>query len=299
MEDSPADVRLTREALKEAKVLNALHVVQDGMAALAFLRKQGQYADSPRPDLILLDLNLPKKDGREVLAEIKQDEHLKRIPVVVLTTSRAEEDVVRSYDLHANAYVTKPVDLEQFLEVIRHLRRILAGRGDAAAQAEQRESRRPMKALLVEDNPADARLIREMLKEPPAGAFSSSTWTRLDSALERLRQEPFDVVLLDLGLPDSQGMETLTRAQKAGGGLPIVVLTGLDDESFRAGSRARRRAGLPRQRALRRRTARSDHPLRRRAQTGGRGNPPAERGLGAARGRAHGGTASGQRAASV
>ena len=95
VEDSPADVRLTREALKEAKVLNTLHVVQDGMAAMAFLRKEGQYASSPDPDLILLDLNLPKKDGREVLAEIKQDKKLKRIPVVVLTTSRAEEDVVR------------------------------------------------------------------------------------------------------------------------------------------------------------------------------------------------------------
>lgn len=118
VEDSPADVRLTREALKEAKVLNTLHVAQDGMAALAFLRKEGQYAGNPSPDLILLDLNLPKKDGREVLAEIKQDENLKRIPVVVLTTSRAEEDVVRSYNLHANAYVTKPVDLTRFLEVI-------------------------------------------------------------------------------------------------------------------------------------------------------------------------------------
>lgn len=119
VEDSPSDVRLTREALKEAKVLNMLHVAQDGMEALAFLRKQGQYASTPSPDLILLDLNLPKKDGREVLAEIKQDENLKRIPVVVLTTSRAEEDVVRSYNLHANAYVTKPVDLRQFLEVVR------------------------------------------------------------------------------------------------------------------------------------------------------------------------------------
>jgi len=119
VEDSPADVRLTREALKEAKVLNTLHIVEDGVAALAFLRKEGQYALRSSPDLILLDLNLPKKDGREVLAEIKQDESLKRIPVVVLTTSRAEEDVVRSYNLHANAYVTKPVDLKQFLEVIR------------------------------------------------------------------------------------------------------------------------------------------------------------------------------------
>lgn len=119
IEDSAADVRLTREALKEAKVLNTLHVVQDGAAALAFLRKQEQYADSPRPDLILLDLNLPKKDGREVLAEIKQDLDLMCIPVVVLTTSRAEEDIVRTYNLHANAYVAKPVDLPQFLSVIR------------------------------------------------------------------------------------------------------------------------------------------------------------------------------------
>jgi len=119
VEDSPSDVRLTREALKEAKVLNTLHVAQDGVAALDFLRREGQYAGSPEPHLILLDLNLPKKDGREVLAEIKQDERLKRIPVVVLTTSRAEEDIVRSYNLHANAYVTKPVDLKQFLKVIR------------------------------------------------------------------------------------------------------------------------------------------------------------------------------------
>ncbi len=119
VEDSPSDVRLTREALKEAKVVNMLHVAQDGIEALEFLRKQGEYASRPAPDLILLDLNLPKKDGREVLAEIKQDENLRRIPVVVLTTSRAEEDVVRSYNLHANAYVTKPVDLTQFLEVIR------------------------------------------------------------------------------------------------------------------------------------------------------------------------------------
>lgn len=119
VEDSPSDVRLTREALKEAKVLNNLHVVQDGMAAMDFLRKRAQYADSPDPDLILLDLNLPKKDGREVLAEVKQDDNLRRIPVVVLTTSRAEEDVIRSYNLHANAYVTKPVDLKQFLVVVR------------------------------------------------------------------------------------------------------------------------------------------------------------------------------------
>jgi two-component system, chemotaxis family, response regulator Rcp1 len=121
VEDSPADVRLTREALKEAKVFNSLHVVGDGMEALAFLQKQGRYVERPLPDLILLDLNLPKKDGREVLAEIKMDEALRRIPVVILTTSKAEEDIVRSYDLHANAYITKPVDLAQFLKVVRSI----------------------------------------------------------------------------------------------------------------------------------------------------------------------------------
>jgi len=119
VEDSDSDVRLTREALKEAKVLNKLHVVQDGVAALAFLRKEGEYTKSPTPDLILLDLNLPLRDGREVLAEIKKDKNLLHIPVVVLTTSRAEEDVIRSYNLHANAYISKPVDLTQFLDIIR------------------------------------------------------------------------------------------------------------------------------------------------------------------------------------
>ncbi|MBX5493058.1 MAG: response regulator [Chloroflexi bacterium] len=121
VEDSPADVDLTREALEDAKVSNNLHVVADGVEALAFLRREGPYVEAPRPDLILLDLNLPKKDGREVLAEIKADPALRRIPVVVLTTSEAEQDIVRSYDLHANCYITKPVDLDAFIEVVRSI----------------------------------------------------------------------------------------------------------------------------------------------------------------------------------
>ena len=119
VEDNPADVRLTREALKENKLSNNLHVAVDGVEALNFLYKKGKFSKSPRPDIILLDLNLPKKDGREVLAEIKSDESLKRIPVVVLTCSQAEEDIVRSYDLHANCYVTKPPDLDQFMRVVK------------------------------------------------------------------------------------------------------------------------------------------------------------------------------------
>jgi two-component system, chemotaxis family, response regulator Rcp1 len=119
VEDSPGDVRLTEEALKEAKVLNRLHVAGDGVDAMAFMRREGKYANAPRPDLILLDLNLPRKDGREVLLEIKQDPDLRRTPVVVLTTSKAEADIARAYDLHANCYITKPVDFKQFLDVVQ------------------------------------------------------------------------------------------------------------------------------------------------------------------------------------
>ncbi|MHB1048165.1 MAG: response regulator [Thermoanaerobaculia bacterium] len=121
VEDNPADVRLTREALKDAKVLNNLSVVMDGEEAMAFLRRQGRHAEAPRPDLILLDLNLPRKDGREVLAEVKEDESLRSIPVVILTTSKSEADILRSYDLHANCYISKPVGLEEFLRVVESI----------------------------------------------------------------------------------------------------------------------------------------------------------------------------------
>jgi CheY-like chemotaxis protein len=121
VEDNAGDVRLTKEAFKDAKVHLDLHVVSDGVEAMDFLRRQGRYADSPRPDLILLDLNLPRKDGREVLTEIKSDPLLKTIPVVILTTSGSDEDIERSYQLNANCYVSKPVDLEQFLSVVRSI----------------------------------------------------------------------------------------------------------------------------------------------------------------------------------
>ena len=121
VEDSEPDVRLTIEALREAKVKNRLWVAEDGVEAMEFLRQQNRHADAPRPDLILLDLNLPRKDGREVLREIKADESLRRIPVVILTTSRSEEDVLRAYDLHANCYITKPVDFSRFMEVVKSI----------------------------------------------------------------------------------------------------------------------------------------------------------------------------------
>jgi chemotaxis family two-component system response regulator Rcp1 len=121
VEDNPGDARLAQEAFKDAKVRNTMYRVEDGVEAMAFLRRQGRYSDAARPDLILLDLNLPKKDGREVLAEIKTDDDLKRIPVVVLTVSKAEEDILKSYNLHANCYITKPINLDNFLEVVKSI----------------------------------------------------------------------------------------------------------------------------------------------------------------------------------
>ena len=122
VEDNPGDARLAKEALKDAKVHNNLYWVQDGVEAIAFLRREDNYSEVPRPDVILLDLNLPKKDGREVLADIKADEDLRSIPVVILTVSGAEEDILKTYDLHANCYIQKPLDLEQFVEVVKSIR---------------------------------------------------------------------------------------------------------------------------------------------------------------------------------
>jgi CheY-like chemotaxis protein len=121
VEDSPGDVRLTQEVLRDARIANDLHVVGDGEAAMAFLRRDGEYADRPRPDLVLLDLNLPRKDGREVLSEINGDPELRSVPVIVLTTSEAEQDILRSYQLAANAYITKPIDLSELIAVVRSI----------------------------------------------------------------------------------------------------------------------------------------------------------------------------------
>ncbi|MFD5829503.1 response regulator [Lentzea sp. NPDC060358] len=121
VEDDPGDALMTQEAFEHHKIRNTLHIVKDGVEALEFLRREGQYANAPRPGLILLDLNLPRKDGREVLSEIKADAELRSIPVVVLTTSEAEEDILRSYSLYANAYVTKPVDFDRFIDVVRQI----------------------------------------------------------------------------------------------------------------------------------------------------------------------------------
>ena len=121
VDDNPGDIRLTQEALKDSKVLNNLHIVEDGLEALNYLRKKGEFKNEATPDLVLLDLNLPKRNGREVLSEIKEDDLLKHIPVVILTISRAEEDILKSYELHANCYITKPVDMNQFIKIVRSI----------------------------------------------------------------------------------------------------------------------------------------------------------------------------------
>jgi len=282
VEDNPADARLAQEAFRDAKVANHISVVQDGMEALAFLHRAGPYAQSPRPDLILLDLNLPKKDGREVLAEIKQDPHLRRIPVVVMTTSQAERDIVTSYDLHANCYVCKPVDLDLFLAAVKSIEEFwltivkLPLDGDqpeAPAARPASQSRSPIshpikprtqptlpaaplpetalsnlppsatiRVLLVEDNPADARLVVEALSEatsaaagrPECANFAVECVARLATGLERLAQKPPDVLLLDLSLPDSQGLATFTRIFQQAPAVPILLLTGLNDGALAA-----------------------------------------------------------------
>lgn len=121
VEDNPADIRLTQEVLKSSKIRNILHTAMDGVEAMEFLKKEGKYTNAPKPDIILLDLNLPKKDGKEVLTEIKSDADLRFIPVVILTTSEAEQDIMKTYNLHANCYITKPVDFDQFIKVVKSI----------------------------------------------------------------------------------------------------------------------------------------------------------------------------------
>ncbi len=231
VEDNPGDVRLTREALKEGKVRNNLHVAQDGVEALAFLRREGRYGEAVRPDLILLDLNLPRRDGREVLEEIKADPQLRAIPVVILTSSQAEQDIVRAYDLHANCYVTKPVDLDQFITVVKSIEDFWF----AIVKLPPPEGRdvpdRLVRILLVEDNPGDARLIREVLREAVSIRCELMHEQRLSGARERCAEGGVDVVLLDLSLPDAHGLRTVTECLEFAPTLPIIVLTGLDDET--------------------------------------------------------------------
>ncbi|MFO1418160.1 MAG: response regulator [Methylotetracoccus sp.] len=235
VEDNPADADRTRESLRDCKLLNELNVATDGIDALAFLRREGRHIDAPRPDMILLDLNLPRKDGRELLADLKADPDLRRIPVVVLTSSKAEEDVLRSYDLQASAYITKPVGMDGFRTIIKAIDRFrclsCAFRPDASMMPFGPPDH-GMRVLLVEDDPGDRDLVEDRLAQSRTEHFEVRCAATLSDAIECLDRQRFDVILLDLGLPDSQGIETYRTVQARVPYVPVVILTGSEDEAM-------------------------------------------------------------------
>lgn len=244
VEDSPSDKLIATEALKAARVRNNLHIVEDGIEAMDFLHRTGNYPSAPRPDLILLDLNLPRKDGREVLAEIKADESLRLIPVVILTTSRADEDILKSYGQHANCYIAKPVDFNRFAEIVRSVENfwfeIVTLPPGPAPKPANKESPEPIKqttsesndeisVLLVEDSDSDALLIEHTLKSNPLLNIAVSRARSLKEGIGFLSGTRVDAVVTDLGLPDSEGLDTFRRLRASANGLPVIVLTGNSD----------------------------------------------------------------------
>lgn len=237
VEDSPSDRLITLEVLERCKLLNTINVVEDGVEAMAYLRRQGKYKSVNLPDLVLLDLNLPRMDGRQVLAEIKVDPLLKYIPVVVLTTSTDEQDVLHAYGYHANSFINKPVNFDKFSRALEVLGDywfevvVLPPRLPAMVVAEAKadptaDSARFIRVLLVEDSPTDAMLIKEILL---SAKFEVVVAQRVVDAEHLVTAETFDVVLADLGLPDSHGIPTLQKLRLAAGRLPVVVLTGNDN----------------------------------------------------------------------
>lgn len=245
VEDSPTDRLIAIEALTQARLINGINVVENGVDALAYLRREGQFENARRPQLILLDLNLPKKDGRDVLAEIKRDAALKLIPVIVLTTSKADEDVLCAYGLHANSYITKPVDFARFTEALRALGNYwfevvtlpphaalenLVHSTTARPSSPGWDPERPLRVLLLEDSEVDALLFREALADAQATRFELIHIDRFDALVPTLARGRFDVIVTDLGLGRSQGLDTFRRVRAAAPALAIVVSTGLDEE---------------------------------------------------------------------
>lgn len=245
VEDSPTDRLMAAEVLRQASIANHLHTVENGIEAMAYLRREGRYATAARPDLILLDLNLPRKDGREVLAEIKTDQRLKVIPVIVMTTSAAAEDVSGSYSHHANSFIRKPIDFARFAEIINSVGHYWCqvvtlpvpkpspwptpppfGRRSSSVVTSS------LRVLLVEDDPTGVLLVKEMLRESRIGSFDVESVSRIRALAERPDLDSFHIALVDLNLPDSQGLDTYRQVRSALGGRPVIVLTGLHDESL-------------------------------------------------------------------
>jgi PAS domain S-box-containing protein len=228
VEDHPGDVRLIKESLRDSQRAIHLHVAGDGVEAMGFLTREGPYKDAPRPDIILLDLNLPRMDGREVLARIKEDVSLRTIPTVVLTTSEAEVDIARAYELQASSYISKPVGLDAFEIVMRRF-------NDFWLTKTKLPQKSFMRVLLIEDNPGDAGQLRAMLEDEGSHNAKLLLATTMKEAETRLAEQAVDLVLLDPGLPDTQGgLESIRRIRKAAPALPLVVLTGFDDDTMAA-----------------------------------------------------------------
>jgi diguanylate cyclase (GGDEF)-like protein/PAS domain S-box-containing protein len=234
VEDSPRDVRLTQEAFRDSNRSIRLHVASDGLEAMRFLMREKPHQHAPRPDLILLDLNLPKMDGREVLARIKADESLKTIPIVVLASSDAQVDIASSYQLQANCYLTKPVELDAFENMVKSINDFWVTKAKFPQRANQPKKKSIRMLLVVEDNPGDARLLREMFKDEASSDIEWAHVTCMGEAEAYLAKHKVDIILLDLGLPDAQGLEAVRRAHVAAPRVPLVVLTALDDESVAA-----------------------------------------------------------------
>ena len=240
VEDSPSERLNAVEALENARLLNSLNVVEDGAEAMNYLRGRPPYQDAIRPDLILLDLHLPRKDGREVLAEIKADPLLKSIPVVVLTTSDADAEILSTYHHHVNSYIAKPVDFCRLSEALATMGRywfevvtLPPGLEEEAAPGPGRRptsaGQRHLRLLLIEDSLTDQLIFGHALKEDALPAFEV-VWVRsLSEARTRLADGHYDIIVTDLGLPDSEGISTYRSVQSASRGIPIIVLTGLED----------------------------------------------------------------------
>ncbi|WP_440222441.1 EAL domain-containing response regulator [Dokdonella sp. MW10] len=228
IEDNPGDVRLVVEALRHGKLLHNLRVASSGSEALILLRREGMHAHHARPDLILLDLNLPGLSGHELLQLLKSDPQLARIPVIVLTGSVANDDIVRAYASHANCYIRKPVDLDQLLSVMQSVGNFWLS-VVSLPEGTSAERLGAWRVLLVEDNPADVRFVRELLAQPEIEFFTAP---RLADALQLVGEGSFTIALVDPGLPDSSGIDTVSALQRAAPLMPIVVMSGLDDQAL-------------------------------------------------------------------
>lgn len=240
VEDNSGDAELAAEALSEGNRRHRLHQVRDGEEALAFLRRKPPFEAAPTPHLLLVDLNLPRRDGRELLTEIKNDPDLRRIPVVVLTTSEADRDVAAAYDLHANCYITKPIELQRFIEVLQAIESFwftvvklppmpcpMATTKSQAIAA----MKRILQVLFIEDNPGDVELIEALLDDLDTRHVELTVANTLNRGCALLEDNAFDVVLLDLSLPDASGLEPLRRLRAVRDRVPVVIFTGLADDT--------------------------------------------------------------------